>query len=315
MMYSWFAQASKLSLSSYQNPRGIDCRVHNMKYIELCQRMYFNLHITPCYDPFQLLETFMADSEHVSALSLTVCEPRLDSRSKKICRSVLHWFSDLNLSKEISVEEAEALFGIEVELGAHEGLSFVPRKTFSTIIEINTICGFDPVLEGADICEYVDLPCMEIFENPAKLYHRRRGYKIDTHCRHLFMITEPLQMLQTLPQSLMYEQRKNHHPLPCKSGSSQSSLRRTLFFYHWLYVLLPTYRGVEQTGYVWIEPIATLYYDPPKSCTIQICASKFVIPLSASLQMLARLQEPTYSQSLAVIGKALPLTKRHMEHT
>ncbi|KAK0232072.1 hypothetical protein EDD85DRAFT_939086 [Armillaria nabsnona] len=28
------------------------------------------------------------------------------------------------------------------------------------------MCGFDPALEGADICKYFDLPCMEIFENP-----------------------------------------------------------------------------------------------------------------------------------------------------
>ncbi len=30
------------------------------------------------------------------------------------------------------------------------------------------MCGFDPALEGADICEYFDLVRMEIFENPVK---------------------------------------------------------------------------------------------------------------------------------------------------
>ncbi|PBK83464.1 hypothetical protein ARMGADRAFT_670763 [Armillaria gallica] len=165
MVRSLFAQAPRLSSSTSQNNvRGIDPRVQDMKYIG---DVSFSLHIMPCFpDPFQLLDTFMADSEYaLFALSLTVCEPRLDSQSNKISWPIIHWFCDLNLSNEISVEEAEALFGIKVSLCAYARQYRVPKKTFSTSVEINTMCGFDPALEGADICEYFDLPRMEIFEN------------------------------------------------------------------------------------------------------------------------------------------------------
>ncbi|KAK0232069.1 hypothetical protein EDD85DRAFT_970294, partial [Armillaria nabsnona] len=164
---SLFAQAPWLPLSTSQNVRGIDPRVHSMKYIGVCQDVSFSLCIMPCFpDPFQLVDTFMADSEYAFALSLTVCEPRLDSQSNKISWPVIHWFCDLNLSNEISVEEAEALFGIQVSSWASAHQYRVPKKTFSTSVEINTMCGFDPALEGADICQYFDLPRMEIFENP-----------------------------------------------------------------------------------------------------------------------------------------------------
>ncbi len=112
----------------------------------------------------------MADSEYAFALSLTVCEPRLDSQSNKISWPVIHWFCDLNVSNEISVEEAEALFGIKVSLCAYARQYRVPKKALSTIVEINTMCGFDPELEGADICEYLDLPRMQIFENPVEAF-------------------------------------------------------------------------------------------------------------------------------------------------
>ncbi len=112
----------------------------------------------------------MADSEYAFALSLTVCEPRLDSQSNQISWPVIHRFCDPNLSNEISVEEAEALFGIKVSLCAYARQYRVPRKIISTSVEINTMCGFDPALEGADICEYFDLPRMEIFKNPVEAF-------------------------------------------------------------------------------------------------------------------------------------------------
>ncbi len=110
----------------------------------------------------------MADSEYTFALSLKVCEPHLDSQSNKISWPVIHWFCDLNLSNEISIEEAEALFGIEVSFSAYAIQYCVPKKLLSTIVEINTMCGFDPALAGADICEHFDLPRMEVFDNPVK---------------------------------------------------------------------------------------------------------------------------------------------------
>ncbi len=110
----------------------------------------------------------MADSNYAFALSLTVCEPCLDLQSNTISWPVIHWYCDLDLSNEISVEEAEALFGIKVSFGAIGYVYRVPKKQLSTIVEINTMCGFDSAFEGADICEYFDLACMEIFENPVK---------------------------------------------------------------------------------------------------------------------------------------------------
>ncbi|PBK83433.1 hypothetical protein ARMGADRAFT_669498 [Armillaria gallica] len=169
MMYSLFAQASRLPLSSSKNLRDVDRRVHNMKYVQGRQHVSFVLQIIPCYDPFQLLDTFMADSEYTFVLSLTICEPRLDSQSSTIYWPIIHWFCDLDLTEEISVEEAEALFGIKVSFGARGYEYLIPKKQLSTIVELNTMCGFDPALEGADICEYHDLPGMEIFENPVKV--------------------------------------------------------------------------------------------------------------------------------------------------
>ncbi|PBK63384.1 hypothetical protein ARMSODRAFT_1024119 [Armillaria solidipes] len=163
-------KTSRLSSSSSQNLRDIDCRMHNMRYIEvLCSGpVEFKLHIMPCYDPFQLLDMFMADSDYAFALSLTVCEPCLDPQSNTVSWPVIHWYCDLDLSNEISVEEAEALFGIKVSFTAYRDVYKVSKKQISTIVEINTMCGFDPTLEGADICEYFDLPRTEIFKDPVE---------------------------------------------------------------------------------------------------------------------------------------------------
>ncbi|KAK0236874.1 hypothetical protein EDD85DRAFT_589940 [Armillaria nabsnona] len=172
MMYSTFAQASRLLLCSSQNMRGIDRRMH-MKHIEVCQHVCWNVWITSCYDPFQLSDTFMADSEHTFALSLTIHEPRLDSQSGEISGLDIHWFCDSNeshLSNEISVEEVEALFGIKVTCSPEVWVYSLPKKPFLTIVDINTMCGFDPALEGEDICEYFDLPRMEIVEDPVLAY-------------------------------------------------------------------------------------------------------------------------------------------------
>ncbi|SJL16224.1 uncharacterized protein ARMOST_19743 [Armillaria ostoyae] len=128
----------------------------------------FELYIRPCYDPFQLLDTFMADSDYAFALSLTVCEPSLDPQSNTVSWPVIHWYCDLDLSNEISVEEVEALFGIKVGVYARGHVYQASKKHLSTIVELNTMCGFDPALEGADICEYFDLPCMEIFKDPVE---------------------------------------------------------------------------------------------------------------------------------------------------
>ncbi|SJL16245.1 uncharacterized protein ARMOST_19765 [Armillaria ostoyae] len=178
MMHSLFAQVSRLSFSSSQNLRGIDRKVHNMKYVKVCEHLDFCLLIMPCYDPFQLLDTFMADSEYTFTLSLTICEPRLGSQSNKISWPVIHWFCDLNLSNEISLGEVEALFRIEVSLYARACQYRAPKKQLSTIVEINTMCGFDPAFEGADICTYFDLPRMEIFENPVEAFPDREFNEI-----------------------------------------------------------------------------------------------------------------------------------------
>ncbi|PBK92664.1 hypothetical protein ARMGADRAFT_169084 [Armillaria gallica] len=177
MMYSTFAQASRLPLSSSQNLRGTDRRMHNMEYVGVCLYVCYSLRIKPCCDPFHLSDTFMADSEHTSALSLTIHEPRLDSQSGEISALDIHWFCDSNesnLSNEISVEEVEALFGIKVTCSPEVWVYSLPKKPFSTIVDINTMCGFDPALEGADICEYFDLPRMEIVEDPVLTYVPRK---------------------------------------------------------------------------------------------------------------------------------------------
>ncbi len=126
----------------------------------------FILDILPSYDPFQLLDTFMADNDFSFALSLTVCEPNLDQQSNTVSWPVIHWYCDLDMSNEISVEEVEALFGVEVRFSADGDMYQIPKKQLSTIVEINTMFGFDPTLKGADICKYFDLPRMEIFKDP-----------------------------------------------------------------------------------------------------------------------------------------------------
>ncbi|KAK0482430.1 hypothetical protein IW261DRAFT_1678303 [Armillaria novae-zelandiae] len=179
MVHSLFAKASRLPLSHSPNP--IDSNhhmVHGMKDIEVCHSVLFQLQISPCYDPFQLLDTFMADSEYIFALSLTVSEPRLDSQSSRFSWPVMHWFCDPNLSNEISVEEVETLFGVKVNLRIGGYMYHPSIKLLSTMVEINTMCGFDPALEGADICEYLDLPRMEIFENPVEVIADREFNQI-----------------------------------------------------------------------------------------------------------------------------------------
>ncbi|KAK0192056.1 hypothetical protein F5146DRAFT_488813 [Armillaria mellea] len=132
------------------------------------QTVKFELYIIPCYDPFQLLDTFMADSDYAFALSLTICEPCVDLQSNTVSWPVIHWYCDLDLSNEVSIEEVEALFGIEVIFFALGDIYRVSKKILSTIVELNTMCGFDPALKGVDICEYFDLPHLEIFEHPVE---------------------------------------------------------------------------------------------------------------------------------------------------
>ncbi len=136
----------------------------------MCNTACFKLEIIPCYDPFQLLDTFMADSDYAFTLSLTICEPCFDSQSNKNFPPVIQWFCDPNLSDEISIEEVEALFGIKVSLHAESYLITIPKKQLSTIVEINTICGFDPILKGADICKHFNLSQIKIFENPVEVF-------------------------------------------------------------------------------------------------------------------------------------------------
>ncbi len=81
--------------------------------------------------------------------------------------------NELNLTNEISYEEVETLFGIEVTLTPKAWVYLVPKKPFSTIVDINTMCGFDPSLEGADICEYFDLPRMKVFQDPVEYFPRK----------------------------------------------------------------------------------------------------------------------------------------------
>ena len=50
----------------------------------------FELCISPCYDPFQLLDTFMADSDYSFALSLTIYEPCVDPQSNTVSWPVIH---------------------------------------------------------------------------------------------------------------------------------------------------------------------------------------------------------------------------------
>ncbi len=129
----------------------------------------------------------MADSDYVFALSLTVCEPRLDSQSNTVSWPVIRWYCDLDLSNEISVEEAEALFGIKVRFSAHGSVYRVPKKQFSTIVELNTMYGFDSTLKGTDICEYFDLPRMEIFEDPVTSKYRNGELIFGILCSHTLL--------------------------------------------------------------------------------------------------------------------------------
>ncbi len=136
----------------------------------MCDTGVFELKITPRYDTFQLLDTFIADSDYAFTLSLTVCEPCFDSQSNKFSLSVIQWFCDPNLSDELSIEAVDALFRLTVRLYAVSHVVTIPKKQLLTIVEINTMCGFDPALEGADICEHFNLSQIEIFENPVEVF-------------------------------------------------------------------------------------------------------------------------------------------------
>ncbi len=320
-MYSLFAQASQLSLSSSQNLRDIDHRVHNIKYVAgwcstseeliniltnclVCRYMYFGLKITPCYDPFQLLDTFMADSEYSFALSLTICEPCLDSQSNTISQPVIHWFCDLDLSNEISVEEAEALFSVKISLFTLPNQYWVLKKHLSTIVEINTMCGFDPTLKGADICKYFDLPCLEVFENPVKyspnesifgilclytLLKKHTDWKINQTALPA-PINEHMDTAHPSP-SVTHVQAEKELPPPSHTESIYHCTHCCYYCSSFIgYVFI--YQGIEEIDYMLHQHPAKFYTDTPT----QIYVSKLVIPLSTSLQMPVHLQEMTYSQ-------------------
>ncbi len=208
-MHSLFAQASQLSSSSSQNLRDVDHRKHNMEYIggwcSISERLkifwpisstsFMACDIWTGYLamlwPLPLLDTFIADSDYTFALSLTISEPYLDPQSNTVSWPVIHWYCDLDLSNEISIEEAEALFGIKVSFDACGTVYEVSKKQLSTIVELNTMFGFDPALEGADICEYFDLPYMEIFENPVEVFAAK--WRSGISCLHTLLkkFTDP----------------------------------------------------------------------------------------------------------------------------
>ncbi len=179
----------------------------------------------------------MADSDYAFTLSLTICEPCFDSQSNKISPPVIQWFLNSNLSDEISIEEVEALFGIKVRYYASLHLVTIPKKQFSTFVEINTMCGFDPALKGADVCEHFNLSWMEIFENPVKVFSAGKS-KSDNLCSYTLLkkCTDHKIKQITLPAPIHnYKDATDATPVTDIQAEKQTS---TFHIQNWLITVL-----------------------------------------------------------------------------
>ncbi len=63
----------------------------------------------------------------------------------------------------IRPEEVEEIFRVRIHMTCYSTLCVMGTFLFNSIHELNAICGFNPALDGADICKYFDLFPLEIF--------------------------------------------------------------------------------------------------------------------------------------------------------
>lgn len=66
----------------------------------------------------------------------------------------------------MSLKEVEEMFQVSISMGCQVDLYEMWRYDagFPHIPELSAMCGFDPALDGADICSYFNLFPFEIFD-------------------------------------------------------------------------------------------------------------------------------------------------------
>lgn len=97
--------------------------------------------------------------EEPHTLSLLIRAPIVDDQTNKVSWPVLSWLYDTDL--EISLEEAEEEFGLEIEI-FWRALQ-ISASVLSAMPEFNAEYGFNPTHKGTDICKRYGLPLLEIF--------------------------------------------------------------------------------------------------------------------------------------------------------
>ncbi|KAK0451259.1 uncharacterized protein EV420DRAFT_730027 [Desarmillaria tabescens] len=144
LAFSWFAQ----TLLKEQGPYPIS---------DLREDVTFYLHIQPNINslPKHDLDTL--------SVSVIFNAPAITSRSP----SEMSWpFSFVANGTPIPPEEAEQILSARIDMSAQlvsykiQAIEGAPAR----VRELAAMCGFDPVLEGADICHYFGLFPFEIFD-------------------------------------------------------------------------------------------------------------------------------------------------------
>ncbi len=98
--------------------------------------------------------------------SLSLTPPRLDSHTRNILWPSFILLSD---SSEISFEDVEAIFGVDIRTTLKPTKYQLAEKQLFNIPELHAACRFNPALMGSDVCKYFGLPLLRVYDKPIRV--------------------------------------------------------------------------------------------------------------------------------------------------
>ncbi|KAK0231850.1 hypothetical protein EDD85DRAFT_793519 [Armillaria nabsnona] len=128
--------------------------------------LHYELEITPTKNPFQLSDMFMAEDLPPGPPSLSLTPPWLDSHTRNILWPSFILLSD---SSEISFEDVEAIFRVNIRMTLKPTKYQLAEKQLFNIPELHTACRFNPALMGLDVCKYFGLPLLRVYDKPMRV--------------------------------------------------------------------------------------------------------------------------------------------------
>ncbi|PBK79390.1 hypothetical protein ARMGADRAFT_137266 [Armillaria gallica] len=153
LVFSWFVQGVRVGLN------------------DLDTGLTFHLHVQP--DHVHSLR------KHDLSLSIAFTAPDIGLGLQP--DSTISWpFSFFANGIPILPEEAEEMFRVRIQMHAHRDYYRLPPDSAHRCFpELSAMCGFDPALNGVDVCDYFDWYPWEKFDEPSGGgEHRKRAHKV-----------------------------------------------------------------------------------------------------------------------------------------